>query len=180
MSIILWLIPFLSSDMSTTIPAPSRSLLRALKSSSQRPKCQCNRFKRFAPSQLQQQRWNSSASLQDQKDSAEQHTSNSSNQSLPRWAHTPPAMVAPVRTRPRKPNWKPFPVNDDPAKLDAMYTRFLGRTGPKMLSDETKWLAVTHKSFDHGRRGFNDRLSYLGMAQLRLKRKIQKKADYLH
>lgn len=25
-----------------------------------------------------------------------------------------------------------------------------------------KWLALTHKSFDHGRRGFNDRLAYLG------------------
>lgn len=32
-----------------------------------------------------------------------------------------------------------------------------------MLSDEVKWLAVTHKSFDHGRRGFNDRLAYIGM-----------------
>ena len=31
-----------------------------------------------------------------------------------------------------------------------------------MLSEETKWLAVTHKSFDHGRRGFNDRLAFLG------------------
>lgn len=43
-----------------------------------------------------------------------------------------------------------------------MYTRFLGKTGPKMLSDETKWLAVTHKSFDHARRGFNDRMAFLG------------------
>lgn len=25
-----------------------------------------------------------------------------------------------------------------------------------------QWLAVTHKSFDHGRRGFNDRLAFLG------------------
>ena len=33
-----------------------------------------------------------------------------------------------------------------------------------MLTEETKWLAVTHKSFDHGRRGFNDRLAYLGMS----------------
>lgn len=32
-----------------------------------------------------------------------------------------------------------------------------------MLTDEVKWLAVTHKSFDHGRRGFNDRLAFLGM-----------------
>ncbi len=26
----------------------------------------------------------------------------------------------------------------------------------------TQWLALTHKSFDHGRRGFNDRLAFLG------------------
>ena len=31
-----------------------------------------------------------------------------------------------------------------------------------MLEEEIKWLAVTHKSFDHGRRGFNDRLAFLG------------------
>ena len=27
---------------------------------------------------------------------------------------------------------------------------------------ESQWLAVTHKSFDHARRGFNDRLAFLG------------------
>lgn len=32
-----------------------------------------------------------------------------------------------------------------------------------MLSEETKWLAVTNKSFDAGRRGFNDRLAFFGM-----------------
>lgn len=32
-----------------------------------------------------------------------------------------------------------------------------------MLSEEIKWLAVTHKSFDQGRRGYNDRLALLGM-----------------
>lgn len=35
-----------------------------------------------------------------------------------------------------------------------------------MLSDEVKWLAVTHKSFDQGRRGFNDRLAFLGMPEI--------------
>jgi large subunit ribosomal protein L15 len=54
-------------------------------------------------------------------------------------------------------------VNKDPRRLDEMYTRLLGSDGPSLLSDETKWLAVTHKSFDHGRRGFNDRLAYFGM-----------------
>jgi large subunit ribosomal protein L15 len=46
-----------------------------------------------------------------------------------------------------------------------MYNRLLGRDGEKMLPDEIKWLAVTHKSFDYGRRGFNTKLAYFGMLQ---------------
>lgn len=38
----------------------------------------------------------------------------------------------------------------------------LGEGGDKILSEEVKWLAVTHKSFDQGRRGFNDRLAFIG------------------
>ena len=79
----------------------------------------------------------------------------------PRWSYTPPAMKAPVAHRPRLNNR--HDVNKDPRKLDEMYISFLGNGGESMLSDETKWLAVTHKSFDHGRRGFNDRLAFLGM-----------------
>jgi len=37
-----------------------------------------------------------------------------------------------------------------------------------MLTEEVKWLAITHKSFDQGRRGFNDRLSFLGRRILNL------------
>jgi large subunit ribosomal protein L15 len=55
--------------------------------------------------------------------------------------------------------------NEDPAKLDAMYNRLLGSKGDRMLPDEIKWLAVTHKSFDQGRRGFNTRLAYFGVFQ---------------
>lgn len=55
-----------------------------------------------------------------------------------------------------------FKVNEDPKRLDDAYVRMLGPGGDKVLNDEAKWLAVTHKSFDHGRRGFNDRLAYLG------------------
>lgn len=43
-----------------------------------------------------------------------------------------------------------------------MYNRLLGRDGEKMLPEEIKWLAVTHKSFDYGRRGFNTKLAYFG------------------
>jgi large subunit ribosomal protein L15 len=71
-------------------------------------------------------------------------------------------MAAPVRSRMRPEGVKPLKINSDPQKLDQMYIRFLGKDGDKMLQEETKWLAVTHKSFDHGRRGFNDRLSFLG------------------
>ncbi|KAL0943234.1 mitochondrial 54S ribosomal protein mL57 [Colletotrichum truncatum] len=81
----------------------------------------------------------------------------------PRWSYTPEAMKAPfsphITKNPARSVWK---VNDDPKKLDQMYARFLGRDGDKMLPEEVKWLAVTHKSFDQGRRGFNDRLAYLG------------------
>jgi len=81
---------------------------------------------------------------------------------LPRWKQTPARMVAPVRIRRQR--GPAFEVNNDPLKLDEMYRRMLGPNGEKLLSDEVKWLAVTHKSFDHGRRGFNDRLAYLGMS----------------
>jgi len=80
----------------------------------------------------------------------------------PRWSYTPPAMAAPVRSRFRPEGYTPLKINSDPKRLDQVYIRFLGTGGDKVLSDETKWLAVTHKSFDHGRRGFNDRLSFIG------------------
>lgn len=72
-------------------------------------------------------------------------------------------MKAPLRAHPEPASYQDLKINDDPKKLDAMYIRFLGRDGHRLLSEETKWLAVTHKSFDHGRRGFNDRLAFLGL-----------------
>ncbi|KZZ94628.1 Ribonuclease III [Ascosphaera apis ARSEF 7405] len=85
----------------------------------------------------------------------------SEQEPTPRWKETPPAMKAPVRLR-AAPGKKEYVVNSDPLLLDHFYIRFLGPEGDKMLSEETKWQAVTHKSFDQGRRGFNDRLGYLG------------------
>jgi large subunit ribosomal protein L15 len=76
-------------------------------------------------------------------------------------------MKAPVRVR--GPEFDPdTTVNSDPKKLDAFYTRMLGEDGDKMLSEEVKWQAVTHKSFDQGRRGYNERLAYLGMYPIAL------------
>ncbi|KAI0490460.1 RNase III domain-containing protein [Xylaria cf. heliscus] len=81
----------------------------------------------------------------------------------PRWSYTPRRMKAPFSPHiikdPARSIWK---VNDDPKKLDNALVSFLGRDGDRMLPEELKWLAVTHKSFDQGRRGFNDRLGFLG------------------
>ena len=79
----------------------------------------------------------------------------------PRWQQTPNRMVAQVRMRPRKPN-NEYRVNEDPQRLDQVYVQVLGQDGDKMLSEEVKWLAITHKSFDQGRRGYNDRLAFFG------------------
>jgi large subunit ribosomal protein L15 len=82
-------------------------------------------------------------------------------QSLPRWARTPAAMKAPYRIRP-KTDQDAIIINSDPAVLDSFYTRFLGPGGAETLPEDIKWLAVTHKSFDQGRRGFNERLVFFG------------------
>ncbi|KAI5862956.1 RNase III domain-containing protein [Durotheca rogersii] len=83
--------------------------------------------------------------------------------SRPRWSYTPERMKAPfsphITHDPTRSIWR---VNEDPKKLDAALNSFLGRSGERMLSEDLKWLAVTHKSFDQGRRGFNDRLAFLG------------------
>lgn len=82
----------------------------------------------------------------------------------PRWSYTPEGMKAPFSPHVVKdPSRKIWSVNSDPVKLDQMYLRLLGKGGDKLLPEEIKWLAVTHKSFDQGRRGFNDRLAFLGM-----------------
>lgn len=79
----------------------------------------------------------------------------------PRWQATPERMTAPFRSKPR-PLHNEFKVNEDPRRLDQVYIKVLGKGGERVLTDEVKWLAVTHKSFDHGRRGYNDRLAFLG------------------
>ena len=84
----------------------------------------------------------------------------------PRWKAPPPAMTAPFRSKPPVFD-NDFPVNESQEKLDKVYTRVLGEGGDKLLTEEVKWLAVTHKSFDHGRRGYNDRLAFLGESQCR-------------
>ena len=62
----------------------------------------------------------------------------------------------------RDPRRQIWAVNEDPEKLDRVLERLLGRETTRLLPEETKWLAVTHKSFDYGRRGFNTRLAFYG------------------
>jgi hypothetical protein len=82
-----------------------------------------------------------------------------------RLPYTHPKGFENARPQPRAPyavrRRRPFVVNDDPHKLDAMYTKLFGRE--MKLPDEVKWQAVTHKSFDHGRQPFNEKLRFLGM-----------------
>jgi large subunit ribosomal protein L15 len=85
-------------------------------------------------------------------------------QDRPRWSYTPERMKGPgfsinVVKDPSRTVWQ---NNEDPEKLDSVYNRLLGSKGDRMLPDEIKWLAITHKSFDQGRRGFNTRLAYFG------------------
>jgi large subunit ribosomal protein L15 len=80
----------------------------------------------------------------------------------PRWAHTPPKMKAAFPFRVKGADRISWECNSDPERLDRFYNNFLGRGGDQLLTDEVKWLAITHKSFDQGRRGFNDRLAFLG------------------
>jgi large subunit ribosomal protein L15 len=81
----------------------------------------------------------------------------------PRWSYTPPGIKAPFSLRQIDSTRQPHRVNEDPLVLNKFYINLLGPDGDKKLSDEIKWLAVTHKSFDQGRRGYNDRLALLGM-----------------
>lgn len=84
------------------------------------------------------------------------------SQDRPRWQQTPSRMTAPFRSKPPTKVPNEFEVNEDPQLLDDVLVRVLGKDGDKMLTDEVKWLAITHKSFDHGRRGYNDRLAFIG------------------
>ncbi|KAK2623788.1 hypothetical protein QTJ16_006969 [Diplocarpon rosae] len=89
----------------------------------------------------------------------------------PRWSYTPEKMKAPFSWRIKDPE-KQWECNTSPARLDHFYSKLLGRGGEKVLTEEVKWLAITHKSFDQGRRGFNDRLAFLGRRILTMQTNI--------
>lgn len=82
-------------------------------------------------------------------------------------------MRMPVRLRPQ-PNQPTWHVNDKPEPVDEAFDAFIGNSGGRnargrdLLDEEVKWQTLTHKSFDHGRRPFNDRLALLGRRILEL------------
>lgn len=83
----------------------------------------------------------------------------------PRWKATPPRMTAPVRSKPPVFD-NDYPVNESQDRLDEVFDNVLGRDGHRVLPEEVMWLAVTHKSFDHARRGYNERLAFFGLIQM--------------
>lgn len=87
-------------------------------------------------------------------------------ESRQRWAHTPERMKAPISMNFHNKDQR-WPVNESPEKLDEFYTQLIGDGGSELLSEEVKWLAMTHKTFDQGRRGYNDRLAFFGRIHVR-------------
>ena len=138
--------------MSSRSLSSTRLVVDLIRPVRQRPTCDCVHSRYLNRKFPRQTRHVSSAAPQMSKMEVD-------SESAPRWAVTPEGMKAPVRTRPVRPTVK---INTDQRKLDDVYVKFLGRGGDKLLSEESKWLAVTSKSFDHGRRGFNDRLAFFG------------------
>ncbi|KAI5780764.1 ribonuclease-III-like-domain-containing protein [Geopyxis carbonaria] len=76
--------------------------------------------------------------------------------------NTRPQPRAPFAVRKRI----PFSVNDKPQDLNAVYSELLGTQ--LQLSEDIKWQAVTHKSFDHGRQPFNEKLAFFGKTLLQM------------
>ncbi|KUL84924.1 hypothetical protein ZTR_07889 [Talaromyces verruculosus] len=141
--------------MTTTIPRQTIRVLSTRARSALRPSS-------FSPSQ---RTFSSSSTCAGEK--------NNEYADKPRWSYTPPGTKAPFSLRQIDSTREPYRANEDPAVLDKFYRALLGPNGDKMLSEEIKWLAVTHKSFDQGRRGYNDRLALLG------KRIVQLQASLL-
>lgn len=146
--------------MASAAPKTARGLVDVLRISRPRPVCECLYTSSLRRKNLRPSRNVSTAASHLSEMEVEP-------ESPPRWSHTPPAMKAPYRASPPKEQVRVLVCNSDPQKLDEVYVRFLGRGGDKLLSDESKWLAVTAKSFDHGRRGFNDRLAFFGLFRCR-------------
>lgn len=140
--------------MSPKSSSSTRIIFDLLRPSRQRPSCDCLHSRNLNRKISRQSRHVSSATPQLSEMEVDPD-------SPPRPSQTPVPMTA-YRPKPPRPDVKPIKINTDQRRLDNVYVQFLGRGGDKMLSDETKWIAITNKSFDSGRRGFNDRLAFFG------------------
>lgn len=115
----------------------------------------------LAATSIQNRSFSSSSRLL--QDASYEASATFSGEGSSRWDHTPERMKAPFSPHITKdPSRSVWVVNESPKKLDEALNNLLGHGGDRLLPDELKWLAVTHKSFDQGRRGFNDRLAFLG------------------
>lgn len=138
----------------------SKPAVRSLQSLARRsrPVCECARPAARAAAIRQL----STGSFTPIKDEGYQAERAETQVEKPRWSYTPERLKAPYSFRVKGEDRKQWECNSDPEKLNRFYNNFLGPGGEEMLTEEVKWLAVTHKSFDQGRRGFNDRLAFLG------------------
>ncbi|BFZ60007.1 hypothetical protein YB2330_001029 [Saitoella coloradoensis] len=81
------------------------------------------------------------------------------------FASTAPSHKAPHPLRVRQ----NFDVNDDIEAVQAQIKKLTGET----LPDELAWQAVTHKSFAHGKEGYNDKLAFMGRRVLKFHLALQ-------
>lgn len=142
-------------NTSRTVWSTSRQALRPIRPAAARPACRANHQIARHPT-----------ALREKNDSLNEPISEADiEEARPRWSYTPERLKGIhgfSLSTPKDPRRSAWSVNEDPAKLDEFYERFLGRNGSRLLPEEIKWLAVTHKSFDFGRRGFNTRLAFYG------------------
>lgn len=142
-------------NTSRTVWSTSRQALRSIGPAAARPACRANHQIARHPT-----------ALREKDDPLNEPISEADiEESRPRWSYTPERLKGIhgfSLATPKDPRRSVWSVNEDPAKLEEFYERFLGRNGSKLLPDDLKWLAITHKSFDFGRRGFNTRLAFYG------------------
>ncbi|ODQ54071.1 hypothetical protein SAICODRAFT_70322 [Saitoella complicata NRRL Y-17804] len=81
------------------------------------------------------------------------------------FASTVPSHKAPHPLRIRQ----NFDVNDDIEVVQAQIKKLTGET----LPDAVAWQAVTHKSFAHGKEGYNDKLAFMGRRVLKFHLALQ-------
>lgn len=135
-----------------TMAERSRTLLHTIRTSIRSQ--QCTHSQAYQPSKALHRTFTTTLRLPENPEN--------SDESLPRWRQTPKRMTMPFRVRPlsKRP---PYVINDKPQVLHDVYDSVFGRqNGYATFPEELRWLAVTHKSFDHGRQGSNDRLAFLG------------------